>query len=562
MAVANSNKQRHTKQPVKKLDGKHTIGKPAISGTATAEEKDFFSDKKRVFLAYSSLINTAKEGRDPKALIASILKEVSDIHSFIQSHPGSRVIQACLKHGEDSQRIAILDKLSECLTSKDMPFNQYSMNVMMKLFTYNINIDTNEDKTHNSIIVPLITDRKRLFRLLYHRIGSKFIEYLYQHKDLPNSSKKRMVETIVKIPGGELLAESKRKEAKLELLKRAVDKELLELGLIHKVWKDVLDQYYVSNEESVTTELRALVQPEGWTRFLSSRDGVYVLMALISTASAKEKKSFIKELKSKFLDIATNSVDSVILLQLLRSIDDTVLSTKSILPELANFNELVYSQFGKSALLFILEGLEVKSSRYYTDSDRQLLARFPCTSSSKPNEIKSQELKVRLIPDLIEFAMKNSVEMSKDIHGKDLLIEVILYCAKDNMKNLTRIIENLADVPDIGTHTVTCLKVILNMETAPILIDAISMDVSTELLTSRWSFVFEHMLKSGLASKAFYDRIKTIVSSKIFKKKLEDESDSLKGAKYLVQAVKDCSSFAEYRPINNVEDEDAQLMDD
>ena len=505
---------------------------------------------KQLFKQYADLINTTKEGRDPASLIDKILSGLSleSLGEFIVTHSGSRVIQACLKHGSDEQRGRITESLHSSLF-ESVQANAFAMTAMEKLVNYGLLSD--KKGTIEKLIQPLIENRKKVSKLFFHRIGSKYLNFVFSHKDISGSVKSALVKTLMTPPGGDLgleISTEKMATFTQEFLKKSVDKELLDLSLTHRLWKSLMEHQLQSNTSEAVpptflTEALALLSgtPETIVRFLSSRDGVAVATYLLGVASAKDKKAIIKELKGKFVDIAKNSVDCAFLLRLIESTDDTVLIAKSVYSELIpELNELAFDQFGRLPFLFMLQNCSLSTKRYYPDHDRKLLTLAGVYTSLKSADAKAKELKGKVLSSLVNFAKTNFYDLSRDVYGKDVAIELLVNGGLDKA-SLVELIQRLLEKDNIGTHTVTVLLV--GMKSTESIKSAILAILSKKqfapkFVCSRWSFVLLEICKSDekVVGKiqALGDRLDDFVFNSG-----EGNDERQKGIKALMQYVKE-----------------------
>ena len=488
---------------------------------------------KSYFKKYSDLINSTKDGRDPASLVDGILAELdmTTLSEFIVSHSGSRVIQACLKHGTDAQRTTIIEALRENIFSS-VQANNYSLLAIEKVISYGMQAD--KKLVLAKLISPLVTERKKVAKLYPHRVGSKFLNYIFTHKDIPTLTKKALVTILTTSPHSDFhltATADKLKAFYLETLRKTVDKELLALPLCHRMWRDILDQF--AQDPTFLAEILGLVPSEALPSFLGTRDGVAAFVRLLGVAQAKEKKNVIKELKSRFPEISTNSVCCSALLRLLEVTDDTVLTGKSIFGEICgNFNEILFDQFGRLPFLFALEGCEMKTPRYYPEPYRTLFASSPVTSAMKVAEVKGKELQSKFLPALTAFVKSNFYDVSRDVNAKDVAIEVLRVA---DVMTINEAAASMVKKVTIGPHQVTVM--LLSLRDGRIgnhmlkaLVSSLNGKLSVELCTSRWAFILLEMAKK---SASFRETLKGVVGLQ----EAATLEETLGGAKALVEYI-------------------------
>ena len=512
---------------------------------------------KAYFKKYSDLINSTKDGRDPASLVDGILADLdlTTLSEFIVSHSGSRVIQACLKHGSDAQRTTIIEALRENIFSS-VQANNYSLLAIEKVISYGMQAD--KKLVLAKLISPLVTERKKVSKLYHHRVGSKFLNYVFTHKDIPTVTKKALVTILTTSPHSDFHLEASPEKLKsfyLETLRKTVDKELLSLPLCHRMWRDVLDQF--AQDSTFLAEVIGLVPAEALPNFLGTRDGVSAIVRLLGVAQAKEKKNFIKELKSRFSEISQNSVCCSALLRILEVTDDTVLSGKSIFGEICgNFSEILFNQFGRLPFLFALEGCEMKTARYYPEPYRTLFASAPVTSAMKVAEAKGKELQAKFLPALTAYVKSNFYDVSRDVNAKDVAIEVLKVA---DVMTINEAAAAMAKKVTIGPHQVTVM--LLSLRDARIggymlkaLISEITPKLTVELCMSRWAFILLEMAKK---SASFRNAVKGVVALQ----EAVTSDDTLGGAKALVEYVhSDAVSGEDAAEVAMDEDEEDGLV--
>ena len=383
---------------------------------------------------------------------------------FIANPKGSRQFQQFIKLGTKEHRNSAVDALAKQVPDLAMR-NIYALLTLEKIITYGLKTD--ETFLTEKLLKPIMTDRKTIEKLLFHRLGCKFLNKLYLHPAIKPVLKKQMIQ-IISVPRAiEVLGESKEKlrQYYVETTKRCVDKELLGFEIVQKLLKQAVTDF--ADDQAFNEEILGMAA-DGLAHLLSSRDGVYVVVKLLGLASAKHKKNLIKELKAKFSDIAKNSVTSVVLLRLLECVDDTVLVGKSILSELIGSDYLVGKDLlldvtGRIPFLYCLEGLEMKSGRCYNQQDKQLLAACPAPTAMKDKPTRVAEICSKLVPSVIKIVKSNILEFVQSEEGKDVVIALVRCLSGDleQQSLVSEIMSCIADIDDFQQPFVTCINAIM-----------------------------------------------------------------------------------------------------
>merc|ERR1719382_1252029 len=113
-----------------------------------------------------------------------------------------------------------------------------------------------------------------------------------------------------------------------EVVEKAVDKELLGFDIVHLIFQAFCEDASEAQLKDLADKCMA-----GAPYLLSSKPGAEALLRLLGVATAKHRRSLLRDLKGKFVALATNSVDYTVMMRLLNTVDDTVCLGKTVLAE-------------------------------------------------------------------------------------------------------------------------------------------------------------------------------------------------------------------------------------
>jgi pumilio family protein 6 len=441
----------------------------------------------------------------------------SKLPDYIANPKGSRQFQQFIKLGTKEHRNGAIDALAKLVPDLAMR-NIYALITLEKIVTYGLKSD--ETHTSDILLKPVMTERKIVEKLLFHRLGCKFLNKLFLHPAIKPALKKQMMQ-IIQVPRAiEVLGESKEKlrQYYLETAKKCIDKELLGFEIVQKLLKEAVTDF--ADDQPFNEELLGMAA-DGLPHLLSSRDGVHVVVKLLGLASAKHKKNFIKELKGKFAEMAKNTVTSVVLLRILECVDDTVLVGKSVLSELIGSDytvgkDLLLDVSGRMPLLYALEGLEMKSGRCFYQPDRQLLASNPCPTALKEKSVRCSEISSKLIPSVLKIVKSNINEFVVSEAGKDVVI-ALARALKDDAELPSFIAEIMAVEGEFEQTQVTCFNTILKERISSnagklcwshILAKHQSVESIAEICRGLGSFVLMNLLKDDAVAASVRGAIK------------------------------------------------------
>ena len=480
---------------------------------------------------------------------------------YISNPKGSRQFQQFIKLGSKEHRNSAVEALSKQVPDLAMR-NIYALLTLEKVVTYGLKTD--ETFTTDRMLKPVMAERKVVEQLLFHRLGCKFLNKLYLHPSIKPALKKQMLSLVLVPRTVELLGESVEKQRAhfIESIKKCVDKELMGLELIHKLFKEAVTADFASSDESYLEEILGMCA-DGLPHLLSSRDGTFAVVKLLGVASAKHKKNFIKELKGKFFEMAKNSVTMVALLRLLQTTDDTVLVGKSVLNELVGsdydkLKELVFDKTGRIPILYILDGLEFNTGRFYYAPDRQLISESVSKTSLKAQSIKAEEINAKLIPSLVKVVKNNIAEIVESDTAKDVLIALIKVVDGSEKQQLLSsaigyITGQLVAPESLSQSAITTMNVMLkeNDSSDRMLLGALihSIESSSALVSlcnSKAAFVLNQLVKSENVGSDFLSLLmnekKAILSSSSDVKAAEHIKETLKSATVGSKSLSDLRS--------------------
>mmetsp|Transcript_71808 Transcript_71808/g.199281 ORF Transcript_71808/g.199281 Transcript_71808/m.199281 type:complete len:624 (-) Transcript_71808:249-2120(-) len=401
--------------------------------------------RREVTTLYSELINPGKERASDKIvgeILALLDKRSTSLQQYCSSEIGSRIVQACLKWGDREQRRRMLTLLKKDLPK--MATDRYGHVVVQKLLTYIVKTSTDrvpsaEEKkaqAQNLREFLEVFRGKTLRRAFFHKFGCRVINSIY-FSDLVNSREKRLLlqEVAVpptvalqrtELPGSRTLRQLLAGDSDLsqehqtavlthltDMVEKAVDKELLGVDIVH-----LLFQAYC--EKATEAQLRDLAEKcmAGAPYLLSSKPGSEALLYLLGVASAKQRKAFCKDLKGKFVALATNAVDYLVMMRLIMTVDDTVLTVKSVLSEwMGELEKLVFDKYGHKVLVWVFRPDDPK---YFDPNERRCMA-LPAPSSLKAADTRRQELARTLRPAIRTALEAGPLKAADDVYAKQLL---------------------------------------------------------------------------------------------------------------------------------------------
>ncbi|CBZ55331.1 conserved hypothetical protein [Neospora caninum Liverpool] len=371
---------------------------------------------KQCFRLYGQLLATRPEQQN--AGTPQVAERVKDLLEFILPRVKegdrhlctSRALQALLKFGSKEQRLqlwAILkDDFAELCLGKTV------CQVAMKFYLYG-------DKETQEEITQLLSRNKDIF---FSKFGSRVWEYVYTGTKSAKGQQQML--NAVMLPPLAMVRHPDYQEAptffelfekfdvetrKLtmehiaSLLQKFVDKELLDKAPVHRMLKIFTR---LANEEQLNAVLQMTL--EGFLRLAATKDGVDAMVRLLGYATAKQRKSVVKEMKKVMVSMTTNPVDYLLVLRLLCTVDDTKLLRDVLIKELTK--EIGTIAFDPQGYFVLLQLLDTSSEpcKHLPLHTRQML-QLPSPTSLKPFDVRVGELRAPIV-EALEKELEEAAE--------------------------------------------------------------------------------------------------------------------------------------------------------
>lgn len=321
--------------------------------------------------------NELRERKTPTARKHELVAEIYGMTKgrtaeLAMRHDTSRVVQGCIKYGDQKQRETICKELlGKCL---DMTKSKHGHQLVEKMLLYG---------------GPVVRQRVagelkgHMVRLLTHNLGSVVVNTgftkawnhstcwsLYQ--ELYGSEYIHFKEQPIgaKNLTGVLKASPDKRKAIVDsmffTLSRQADKGLLSLPIAQKLLSEYLQHAPPEQVVAMVSSLKEQI-----LSLVASREGARSACLALHYATAKERKTMLKVLKGHMLDLACHMHGHMVLVTALEVTDDTRTSGAAIFSELSNHLPfLACHQYGKRVLLALLAP---GSRRYFSAYDLSLL---------------------------------------------------------------------------------------------------------------------------------------------------------------------------------------------
>ncbi|XP_033095268.1 pumilio homolog 3-like [Anneissia japonica] len=288
-----------------------------------------------------------------------ILNELRELVSgkvleLVYAHDSVRVIQCCLKFGDESLRSDMFNEVKDHILN--MSKCKYAKFFVKQMLRYG----TKEQRNH-----IMSSFHGSVCKMVRHKEASEVIEMAYNnHANLKQRSalleefygpsfavfKKEGVESLNDIIEAEPEKKRQITEHMAKTLTSMVDKTVIKHTMIHKVLYD----FFVHARPQLRSEMIESIR-EVVVQILHTHDGARVAMQCVWHGTAKDRKVIMKSFKTYVSKICREEYGHWVMLALLDSVDDTKLLSKIVLNEMMKcVGELCDNQYGRKVLLYLL----------------------------------------------------------------------------------------------------------------------------------------------------------------------------------------------------------------
>ncbi|KXJ88256.1 armadillo-type protein [Microdochium bolleyi] len=389
---------------------------------------------------------------------------------FALKHDAVRVVQTAIKYSTVERRRMIATELKG--TYATLAESKYAKFLIGKLMV-------DGDKEVRGLIVPEFYGKVR--KLINHPEASWILDDIYRGAATPEQKAILLREwygpefSIFRTspnqesPPAELakiLEEQPSKRVIImkylrEMTNQLVQKKLTGFTMLH----DAMLQYFL-NAKPGTEELKEYIEmiKEDENDLLKNmaftKSGAKLVCLLLAHGGAKDRKQILKTYKDTFQLMASDPNGHMIILTAYDVIDDTVLTSKSIIPEILGKSEdnqvsnVVICANDPNARLtvrYLLEGPSKALFQASHASDLQLLEEIweiRKTTSKKDADVRRKELVAALSPPLLAAIAAAPSDLLSTSFGCQLVAEALLSTVGDKKEALDAVAAAAAGNPD------------------------------------------------------------------------------------------------------------------
>ncbi|KAK6958073.1 hypothetical protein Daesc_000866 [Daldinia eschscholtzii] len=382
---------------------------------------------------------------------------------FVLKHDAVRVVQTAIKYATPERRKMIAKELKG--TYPILAESKYAKFLIGKLLVKG-------DDEIRDMIVPEFYGKVR--KLINHPEASWILDDIY--RGIATKEQKAILlrewygpefhifrtatddKTVPTAELSQILEEQPSKRGPimkylLDLTNQLVQKKMTGFTMLH----DAMYQYYVNvkpgSEES--KEYMEMIKEDENGDLLKNmaftKSGARLVCLLLAHGTAKDRKQILKTYKDTFQLMSTDPNGHLVILAAYDLIDDTVLTSKSIITELLGKGEqdevsnVVIAANDPNARLTIRYPLEGPSKVLF-DAGRadnlkllEELWEIRKTTSKKDPEVRRKELVAALSPQLLSAIASSPLDLISTSYGAQLVTEALLSCVGDKSEALQAI---------------------------------------------------------------------------------------------------------------------------
>ncbi|KAK4449396.1 armadillo-type protein [Podospora aff. communis PSN243] len=390
------------------------------------------------------------------------------VKDFVLKHDAVRAVQTAIKYSTPAQRNQIAKELAG--TYAQLAESRYAKFLIGKLLVQN-------DDEIRDLIVPEFYGKVR--KLIHHAEASWILDDVYrgvatkeQKANLlrewygPEFALFRQGNNAGTADLSEILANEPSKRVTVmrylfDMINGLIQKKLTGFTMLH----DAMLQYFL-NLNPQSEELKEFVeivkQDENGDLLKNmafTKSGARLACLILAYGSAKDRKQILKTFKDTFQLMCGDTHAHMIILAAYDLIDDTVLTSKSIFPEILGKNEekdlenIIFLANDLNARITVRYLFEGQSKALFPTShanDLKLLAEIHeirKTTSKKDPEIRRKELVAAMSPQLLAAVASSPNDLAYTSFGCQLISDVLLFTVGDKASALEAVASIAAGDP-------------------------------------------------------------------------------------------------------------------
>ncbi|KAK4239456.1 armadillo-type protein [Achaetomium macrosporum] len=483
--VTGSKHRKSDEGVASRSDGTDLSGKPGeraqSSREAHAKQKQLAQERKASKPLADEVHRTKKlweklrrKSHVPKEERQQLVEELYSIitgriKDFVLKHDAVRAVQTAIKYSTPEQRKQIAKELQG--TYAQLAESRYAKFLIGKLLVQN-------DEEIRDLIIPEFYGKVR--KLINHSEASWILDDIYRGVATKEQKARMLREwygpefALFKPGDGEevtadlsnILADEPSKRGPVmkylfSMTNALIQKKMTGFTMLH----DAMLQYFV-NLKPESEELKEFVETvkddengDLLKNMAFTKSGARLACLLLAYGSAKDRKQILKMYKDTFQLMCGDPHGHMILLTAYDVIDDTVLTSKTIFPEILGKNEekgienIIFLANDLNARITICYLFEGQSKSLFPAShayDLELLAEIHeirKKTSKKDAEVRRKELVAAMSPLLLAAVATSPMDLIATSFGCQFVTDVLLSATGDKTAALEAVASTAAGDP-------------------------------------------------------------------------------------------------------------------
>ena len=406
-----------------------------------------------------------------KKLVAELFDIITGrVKDFVLKHDSVRVIQTALKYANKDQKRMIAKELQG--EYKGLAQSKYAKFLVGKILVHG-------DEKIRDLVVPEFYGHVR--RLINHPEASWILDDIYRGAAAPAQKDLLLREwygaefALFKTQSGKtdradlksLLAKSPEKRKPIlrslyDLINQLVQKKTTGFTMLH----DAMLQYFLnvtpaSEEASEFLELLKGDEEGDLLKNLAfTKSGARVVCLALARGNAKDRKQMMRTYKGTMQLLMFDPYGHRVLLTMFDVVDDTVLTSKSVIAEIfiqntesedAHARIMSYATH-LQARIPILYPFIYKAKSILSEEDLKLINEvheFRSTTSKKDPETRRKEIVKAMSPYLLPFIAAKAGELIRQTLGPQFITEVLLGADGDKEPALAALADLTQGSPEV-----------------------------------------------------------------------------------------------------------------
>ncbi|KAK3941843.1 armadillo-type protein [Diplogelasinospora grovesii] len=391
------------------------------------------------------------------------------IKDFVLKHDAVRAVQTAIKYSTPAQRKQIAKELQG--TYAQLAESRYAKFLIAKLLVQN-------DDEIRDIIVPEFYGKVR--KLIHHPEASWILDDVYrgvatkeqkanmlrewygpEFSLFRQTDKSQLTADLSQILASEPSKRGPVLKYLFEMVNGLIQKKMTGFTMLH----DAMLQYFL-NLKPESEELKEFVEVvkedengDLLKNMAFTKSGARLVCLLLAYGGAKDRKQILKTFKDTFQLMCGDPHAHMVILAAYDLIDDTVLTSKAIFPELVGKNEdkevgniifLANDLNARTTILYLFEGMSKSLFPASHANDVEILAEIHeirKSTSKKDADVRRKELATAMSPHLLAAIAASPDDLVSTSFGCQFVTDVLLSTTGDRSKALTAIASTAAGDP-------------------------------------------------------------------------------------------------------------------